>query len=145
MEAEEEAAEQDSRLSAAVVRVGESGEDAGDDRERRQQAAEVGAEGAGDAGQRQHQDQRRQAAEQRQRLQPLRARAKRLEAELERLAARKTELQNRLADPTLYQDPRKDELKALLMEQADADQALAEVEEAWLGISEELEAAASAS
>jgi ATP-binding cassette, subfamily F, member 3 len=90
-------------------------------------------------------DQRRQAAEQRQRLQPLRTRAKRLEAELERLAARKSELQNRLADPTLYEDHRKDELKALLMEQADADQALAEVEEAWLGISEELEAAASAS
>ncbi|HKJ10183.1 MAG TPA: ATP-binding cassette domain-containing protein [Gammaproteobacteria bacterium] len=87
-------------------------------------------------------DQRRQAAEQRQRLQPLRTRAKRLEADLERLAARKTELQSALADPALYEERRKEELKALLVEQADTDQALAEVEEAWLGVSEELEAAA---
>ncbi|MGA7800831.1 MAG: ABC transporter ATP-binding protein, partial [Gammaproteobacteria bacterium] len=90
-------------------------------------------------------DQRRQAAEERQRLQPLRDQARRLEAELERLSARKAELETRLADPALYDDDRKEQLKAVLLEQADADRILAEVEEAWLAVSEELEAAGSMS
>jgi hypothetical protein len=43
------------------VDVGEDGEDAGDDRERCQQTTEVGAKGAGDGGQREHEPKRREA------------------------------------------------------------------------------------
>ena len=85
--------------------------------------------------------QRREAAAQRRRLQPLRRRAGRLEAEVERLTARKSELEERLTDAALYEADRKDELRRLLAEQSETDQALARAEDKWLAVSEELESA----
>jgi ATP-binding cassette subfamily F protein 3 len=86
-------------------------------------------------------ERRRQEAEQRRRLQPLRQEVQRLEQALERLSTEQATLKEQLADPRLYEVGAKEQLKALLMHQARADQALSETEEAWLAASEALEAA----
>jgi hypothetical protein len=52
VEAEEEVAQQDADLGDAAVGVGEDGEDAGDDRERRQQQPQAEREANGDEDQR---------------------------------------------------------------------------------------------
>jgi ATP-binding cassette subfamily F protein 3 len=84
-------------------------------------------------------DRKRQEAEQRRRLQPLRNRLHKLEQEMERLQRYRAELEQRLADPDVYADTRKPELKKLLADKAENDRALAEAEEAWLEVSEALE------
>jgi len=87
-------------------------------------------------------DRRRQAAEDRQRLQPLRNTLRHLEAELKRLGAEKADLERRLADPAIYGDAQREQLKALLMDQGRVERALSEAETAWLETSEALEARA---
>ncbi len=87
-------------------------------------------------------DQRRQDAERRQQLQPLKAKLRALEKDLERLSMEKARLDSLLADTALYSDNRKDELKALLLEQSSITQSLAAVENAWLETGTEIEAAA---
>ncbi len=84
-------------------------------------------------------DRKRQEAEQRRRLQPQRNRLQKLEQELEHLQRHQTELEQRLADPELYEESRKPELKQLLADKAECDRALTEAEEAWLETSETLE------
>lgn len=54
--------QQDADLGDAAVSVGEDSEDAGDDRERRQQTTEVGTESAGEGGQREHKPERGEGA-----------------------------------------------------------------------------------
>lgn len=49
-----------------------------------------------------------------------------------RLSARKAEIEARLADPAIYAGERKDELKALLVEQAYLGQELETLEAEWL-------------
>jgi ATP-binding cassette subfamily F protein 3 len=79
---------------------------------------------------------RREAAESRQRQsaarKPIESRLKRLEAQLEKTGARKTEIDARLADPGLYQDEGKEELKQLLLDQAYVARELAQLEAEWL-------------
>lgn len=82
---------------------------------------------------------RRLKAERRQQLQPLRNRVKTLEAELEKLFSRKDELTAALADPAIYDDANKEQLKTLGLEHAQLEKALSETEEAWMLASEELE------
>ena len=86
-------------------------------------------------------DRKRQEAEQRRLLQPLRKAVEKHEAEMERLAKEQAALEARLADPALYGDDRKTELKQLLTEKAAVDNALGEAEAAWLDAAERLEAA----
>jgi ATP-binding cassette subfamily F protein 3 len=64
-----------------------------------------------------------------------------LEGDMQRLMEEKGRLEQRLADPALYADDQKDQLKRLLLDRGRLDQSLAEVEEAWLMASEQLEAA----
>ncbi len=85
-------------------------------------------------------EKRRQDAERRKQQQPLRNRLKKLEQQLDRLNAEKVRIETALAEPSLYEETAKDRLKALLLEQGTVDQALAEAEDEWLGVSEELEA-----
>jgi len=88
------------------------------------------------------QQRRREAAEQRQRLKPLRDELARLETALARLTQKQQVLEETLADPSLYTDAaNKPRLKALLLEKAELESAMAETEEAWLTVGEELEAA----
>jgi len=86
-------------------------------------------------------ERKRIEAEQRQRLQPLRKELQTLEKRLDTLQQKKTALEQQLGDPDLYGDTRKDDLKALLQEKGKIDQGLAETEERWLELSEELEQA----
>ncbi len=84
-------------------------------------------------------EKRRLEAEQRQRLQPLRKELRHLETRLDQLNTDKSALQAQLTEPALYEADAKERLKALLLQQAHLDQTLAETEERWLTLGEELE------
>jgi ATP-binding cassette subfamily F protein 3 len=86
-------------------------------------------------------ERRRQEAELRRQLQPLRKALQTEEKKLDTLQEKKSRLEQQLADPELYADSQKDALKTLLQEKGLLDQALAETEERWLSLSEELEQA----
>ncbi len=111
------------------------------DQRRSEKPADALAEPAGDNSAAARREKRRNEAEQRQKLQPLRKELQKLENRLDRLNQRKAELQEQLADAGLYDAAAKDRLRQLLLEQAQLDQELGEVEERWLALSEELEAA----
>jgi ATP-binding cassette subfamily F protein 3 len=68
---------------------------------------------------------------------PIEARIRRLEELMNRLNAQKADLERRLADPALYQDP--EALKALLADQAYVAREIAQVEAEWLAKQAELE------
>ncbi|XSG84249.1 MAG: ABC-F family ATP-binding cassette domain-containing protein [Methylohalobius sp. ZOD2] len=86
-------------------------------------------------------DQRRREAERRDRLRPLKQAREQAEAELTRLNKAKSSLEQRLADPALYQEENKARLQDLLLEKGELDRKLTAVEEAWLEAEENLEAA----
>jgi len=85
-------------------------------------------------------EKRREEAARHKQLQPLRNRVKKLESELEKLLARKDELATALANPAIYDDGNKEQLKTLSLEHAQLEKALGETEEAWMLASEALEA-----
>jgi len=84
-------------------------------------------------------DQRRQGAEQRRRVQPLKTRMKQLESELDRLGREKLQIDQQLADNTLYAASEKSRLTSLLREQANLQKQLTETEATWLELCEALE------
>jgi len=84
-------------------------------------------------------ERKRQQAEQRRQLQPLRREVRKLEQEMERFTEQKTELEQQLVDPAIYDDNDKQPLKKLLTKKARVDRQLATTEEAWLAASEQLE------
>lgn len=83
---------------------------------------------------------RQDAADRRKLLQPQRNKVKKLEQKMEKLDEEKTQLEEQLADNSLYSDENKDNLKTLLEQQATVTQQLQDVEEQWLEASEALEA-----
>lgn len=85
--------------------------------------------------------QRRQDAEKRQRLQPLRKRVAELETKLATASARRAEIQRLLGTGEVYADSARDRLKALLLNQAEIDKELRDIEIQWLEASEALESA----
>ena len=89
------------------------------------------------------QERRRQEAEERQRLsalkKPIEARIKRLDEQMAKLNARKAEVDARLADPAIYDDANKEELKALILDQAYLARELEQLETEWLEQQEALE------
>ncbi|HIC82367.1 MAG TPA: ATP-binding cassette domain-containing protein, partial [Kiloniellaceae bacterium] len=84
-------------------------------------------------------EQRRRGAERRQRLQPLRKAVRQLEERFEQLGDEHRMLEQRLADPALYEEERKQELKEVIESKGRLDRALAEAEERWLEALEALE------
>jgi len=70
---------------------------------------------------------------------PLEARIRRLEELMTRLNAQKSDIDARLGDPAIYAEERKDDLKALLVEQAYVGKELAQLEAEWLQKQSELE------
>jgi ATP-binding cassette subfamily F protein 3 len=84
-------------------------------------------------------DQRRVEAEQRRRTQPFRARLQALDEQLATLAARRTELEQALAAPGVYEASAKARLLGLLDDKRRVDEDLAAAEGAWLDTSEALE------
>jgi len=89
------------------------------------------------------QERRRQEAEERQRLsslrKPIESRIKRLDEQLAKLNARKAEVDSRLADPGIYDDANKEQLKALILDQAYLAKELEQLETEWLEQQEALE------
>ncbi|KIF82601.1 ATP-binding cassette domain-containing protein [Noviherbaspirillum autotrophicum] len=89
------------------------------------------------------QERRRQEAEERQRLsalkKPIEARIKRLDEQMAKLNTRKAEVDARLADPAIYDDANKDELKALILDQAYLAKELEQLETEWLEQQDALE------
>ncbi len=84
-------------------------------------------------------DLRRRDAKGRARLQPLRRDLKRLEQQLETLSEQGKQLDQALADPALYEPDAKPRLLALMEDKRRVDAELAEIEQAWLTVGEELE------
>ena len=81
---------------------------------------------------------RQEEADKRKRLQPLKKRLQTLENDLVKINHELTKIETELADPALYQDQAKQNLATLLARQGQLKGRQAEVEEAWLIVSEEL-------
>jgi len=86
-------------------------------------------------------EKKRLQAEQRKQLQPLRNKVGVAETALEKLHARQSELERSLAEPGLYSEENRDQLKALLLEKAEVDSRCESAETEWLEVFELLEAA----
>jgi len=86
---------------------------------------------------------RRQEAEARQKLsaarKPIEKQIAQMEKRLDNLSTRKAAVDARLADEAVYAETNKEELKRLLLEQAELAKALEEVESEWLAQQEALE------
>ncbi len=86
-------------------------------------------------------EERRLQAQARKRVQPLRDESKKLEKKLERLAQKQNELDEQLSDSSLYKDQSKDTLMDLMWKRAQTAKSIGEIEQQWLEINSELEAA----
>ncbi|MEC4719472.1 ATP-binding cassette domain-containing protein [Noviherbaspirillum sp. CPCC 100848] len=89
------------------------------------------------------QERRRQEAEERQRLstlrKPIESRIKRLDEQMAKLNARKSEVDAKLADSTIYDDANREALKQLILDQAYIAKELEQLETEWLEQQEALE------
>ncbi|MDB5729204.1 MAG: ATP-binding cassette protein [Noviherbaspirillum sp.] len=89
------------------------------------------------------QERRRLEAEVRQRLsalkKPIESRIKRLDEQMTKLGARKQLVDAKLADPSIYAEANKEELKALIVDQAYLAKELEQLETEWLEQQEALE------
>ena len=84
-------------------------------------------------------ERKRQAAEKRQQLKPLRDKLKKLEQTMEKLQNEKTAIDQQLANPDIYSDTNKDQLRELLQNQGQVGHKLEKAEGSWMIISEELD------
>ena len=84
-------------------------------------------------------ERRQQGARLREQLKPLRQQVQRQEKILERVHREQRVLEERLADGSLYEEARRDELKGLLIDKARLEHQLQEAETEWLAASEALE------
>ena len=84
-------------------------------------------------------EQRKLDAELRKKLQPLKRKADTLEKQLDRLHAQQQQLENTLAEPSIYQDENKNKLKKALLEKITVDKKLEDIEMQWMEASEEYE------
>lgn len=85
--------------------------------------------------------QRKRSAAKRAELKPLTQALRQVEKRLDRLTRKEADYAAELSDEKWYQEPNKSELQDLLRQHADTKQALAEAEEEWLSLSEQIEAA----
>tara|TARA_R110001583_G_scaffold40646_3_gene129583 strand:- start:1714 stop:3642 length:1929 start_codon:yes stop_codon:yes gene_type:complete len=84
-------------------------------------------------------ERKRLEAARRQQLAPLRKRIEKLEQQMERQANDIDKINQQLADPTVYEDSHKLQLKQLLQQQVQLQQSNSDTEERWLAGVEELE------
>jgi ATP-binding cassette subfamily F protein 3 len=88
-------------------------------------------------------EQKRIEAEQRQKTaalrKPIETRIKRLEEQIEKLNLKKSNVESMLTETDIYEAHRKAELQSLLSDQAYCSKELAEIEETWMSLQEELE------
>lgn len=86
-------------------------------------------------------DQRKQEADRRSRLKPLLDAVKKAEAAVEKFHQQQRELEEQLADPAIYADEFKEQLKNLLSRKSRIDSALEQAEIDWLAAEENLQQA----
>jgi len=84
-------------------------------------------------------EQRKQDAENRKRLKPLLNKLKKSELAVEKFQAEQHDLETLLADPEIYNDAKKDDLKKLLAKKIEVDKALELAETEWMETEELLE------
>ena len=84
-------------------------------------------------------EQRKLDAERRKKLKPLYDALKKADKNLDRFHTQQKQLEEQLADTSLYNETNKARLKQILQEKAQVDQALEETELEWMEISEQLE------
>lgn len=88
-------------------------------------------------------EQKRLEADQRQKTaalrKPIETRIKRLEEQIEKLNLKKNNVESILTEADIYEAHRKTELQSLLSDQAYCTKELAEIEETWMSLQEELE------
>jgi ATP-binding cassette subfamily F protein 3 len=83
--------------------------------------------------------QRQQEAEKRQQLKPLTNLIKQIERKMEKEQAQLADIEEQLADETIYADEHKKTLQDLLLQQGKLSQSLEQLEEQWLETHEEIE------
>ncbi len=83
-------------------------------------------------------EKRQQAAVRRERLAPLRLKERELDRQMEKIHKRLQQLEESLADETLYEEAKKKQLNECLLEQGKQRSELAACEELWLQIQEEI-------
>lgn len=83
--------------------------------------------------------QRQCAAELRKQLQPLRNKLKTLEKQIDTLSSKQNDIEEELADNSIYNEENKAQLTKLLQQQSTISQDLEKAEENWLMLSEEIE------
>lgn len=84
-------------------------------------------------------EQRQLAAETRKKLKPITNAIKKIEQQMEKLDTKLSNIENELADSSLYDDSNKKKLQQLLLEQGETKQAHEQAEEQWLELNHELE------
>ncbi|MEH6824287.1 MAG: ATP-binding cassette domain-containing protein [Motiliproteus sp.] len=84
-------------------------------------------------------ERKRLEAARRQQLAPLRKRVEKLELQMEAQEAEINQLNEQLADPLLYEEGNKLQLKQLLQQQAQLQQRSGDTEQQWMASAEELE------
>lgn len=84
-------------------------------------------------------EKKRHEAEIRKQLSPVKKAVDKLEAQVEQLQTSLSNIEDQLADTSLYESARKDDLQSLLAEQAEQKKQLEETEESWMEKLEELE------
>ena len=82
---------------------------------------------------------RQEAAAKREREAPMRKREKQLERKMDDLNSELQSLETQLSDSTLYDDSNKKQLKDLLQRQGELKTQLADIEEAWMEVLEQLQ------
>lgn len=83
-------------------------------------------------------EQKRLEAEQRQRLAPLKKELQQCEKRMDELSAKLAKIEDSMADTSLYEATRKDELQQLLQQQVGLKNELEEIEMRWLELQEQL-------
>jgi len=83
---------------------------------------------------------RQQAAARRQALKPLTDKLKKLERQMEQLTAKLGDVEQALADPSIYEEAHKERMQTLLKSQGEYRSQLDDCEEQWLMLTEEVEA-----
>jgi len=115
-------------------------ERARDDRREARAESDAAKGSSGGATARDRKDERRAAAEMRQRTAPLRKAIQAAEKEIEKLSAEKARLEERMADPTLYNGPA-DQHTALQKDLGAVTKKIEAAETRWMDAQEALEAA----
>jgi ATP-binding cassette subfamily F protein 3 len=77
-------------------------------------------------------DQRKQDAERRQRLKPLLDAVKKTEAAMDKYHQQQQQLEQQLADPSIYSESEKQRLKTVLEQKTQIDKALLQAESDWM-------------